>query len=240
MNSILTPDEKKYLRATSRYIKSLGQDTVALEFDISDFGDISNVEWNNFDTFSNNYAVEIPTKIKEIFDKVLKYVDSKGFVDSMEDEVDVNYEIIEISIDADDEVLKIKHYYSYYTDGPEQFTEWTKEDAEDDESLRDVFDTLHNDIKNEKLENGELILNYNGSGDSGYIEDFFEGNIAVPANIEDWCYRQLENQYGRWEINEGSRGYFTFDLNKNRVTLVHIQVDEENKNEQIFQESFKK
>ena len=240
MKSILTPDEKKYLRATSRYIKSFGQDTVALEFDVSDFGDISDVQWKNFDTFSNNYAVEIPTKIKEIFDKVLKYVDTKGLVDSMTDEVDVNYEIIEISIDADEEVLKVQHYYSYYTDGAEQFTEWTKEDVENDEILKDVFDTLHNDLKNEKSKSGEFTLNYNGSGDSGYIEDFFEGNIAVPANIEDWCYRQLENHYGGWEINEGSRGYFTFDLNKNRVTLVHIQVDEENENIQIFQESFKK
>ncbi len=69
--------------------------------------------------------------------------------------------------------------------------------------------------------NGRYQLDYNGSGDSGYIESSFSNGGRVPANIEDWCYDVLERNYGGWEINEGSQGYFVFDTKNNIIELEH-------------------
>ena len=88
-------------------------------------------------------------------------------------------------------------------------------------------------------ETGILTLKYNGSGDSGYIENSFDENgDDVPAGIEDWCYRALENNFGGWEINEGSDGEFIFDFNNSMVTLNHIMNTEETETDTLYEESF--
>jgi len=63
----------------------------------------------------------------------------------------------------------------------------------------------------------KITANYNGSGDSGYIEEIFfndeESNQVnhVPNIIEDELYEILESDFSGWEIDEGSKG----DLNIN-------------------------
>ena len=56
--------------------------------------------------------------------------------------------------------------------------------------------------------------------------------------MEDWCYRQLENNFGGWEINEGSDGKFMFDFNNTTIQLEHTYNTEENSTDTIFEESF--
>jgi hypothetical protein len=56
--------------------------------------------------------------------------------------------------------------------------------------------------------------------------------------IEEWCYKELEENFGGWEINEGSQGEFQFDFNEKTVTLSHTYntlVDESNT---IWEEEF--
>jgi len=85
----------------------------------------------------------------------------------------------------------------------------------------------------------QYYFQYNGSGDSGYIESNFEENgDALPTSIEDWCYRQLEDNFGGWEINEGSDGEFKFNFNDMTITLNHTYNTEENSTDTIFEESF--
>jgi hypothetical protein len=62
-------------------------------------------------------------------------------------------------------------------------------------------------------------LKYNGGGDSGYIESDFENGEPSPGAVEEWCYQQLEENFGGWEINEGSQGEFQFDFNEKTVIL---------------------
>lgn len=68
------------------------------------------------------------------------------------------------------------------------------------------------------------VVSYEGSGDSGYIEDrmVLDGDeqITIPADLETWMYNQLEN-YGGWEINEGSQGKFTFNFRDGIINLEH-------------------
>jgi hypothetical protein len=83
-----------------------------------------------------------------------------------------------------------------------------------------------------------LRLEYNGGGDSGYIESKFDSGESVPADIEDWCYRVLEDMHGGWEINEGSNGSFNFDTVNKVITLEHTYNVERNASLVLFKESF--
>jgi hypothetical protein len=85
-----------------------------------------------------------------------------------------------------------------------------------------------------------MELRYNGGGDSGYIEGTFENGEEVPAEVEDFCYRILEDNYGGWEINEGSQGSFFFDLNEKTINLEHEYNTEESKTYTLYEESFSK
>ena len=86
---------------------------------------------------------------------------------------------------------------------------------------------------------GILTVPYNGSGDSGWIENSFEPtNGAVPADIEHWMYDELERHCGGWEINEGSDGRFIFDFNQSVVHLEHTYNTEESQRDTIWEESF--
>jgi hypothetical protein len=70
----------------------------------------------------------------------------------------------------------------------------------------------------------EGVVEYEGSGDSGYIDDHMEldgvERMSLPADLEQWCYNKLES-YGGWEINEGSQGKFIFDFKNGTITLNH-------------------
>jgi hypothetical protein len=81
-------------------------------------------------------------------------------------------------------------------------------------------------------------LKYNGGGDSGYIESNFESGQPVPPEIEEWCYQELEENFGGWEINEGSQGEFQFYFDKKYVILSHAYNIEESISNTLWEEEF--
>ena len=83
-----------------------------------------------------------------------------------------------------------------------------------------------------------MVLEYNGGGDSGYIESQFGSGENVPANIEDFCYNALEDSHGGWEINEGSQGRFVFDKKNKIITLEHTYNEESNEKLNLFTSKF--
>jgi len=66
---------------------------------------------------------------------------------------------------------------------------------------------------------------YDGSGDSGQIDDPDFGFREVPRDVvlaaQDLFYDVLADHYGGWEINEGSFGEFAWDVRADRITLVY-------------------
>ena len=105
--------------------------------------------------------------------------------------------------------------------------------------MKEVFDSLNELEVNESIQNKTLELRYYGSGDSGYLEDYFDGtSILIPSKIEDWCYRQLENDFGGWEINEGSQGYFLFYLDQKEIELSHTMNVEEQSYDTLLEFDF--
>jgi hypothetical protein len=236
MEKLLTPEDKKVLNLISNYIRSNGLREGQIEIDM-DYGDLDIERIKNVTIFSNSYNVEIPEELIEICYKILKHIDENQGLDVDVD--DLNYEKLEMEIDTIQKSITASHFISYFEQSEPDYTEWTEDDYKDlDENpITQMFSDLESDSSITPHE-GQLQLRYNGSGDSGYLEDYFESGGAAPASVSDWCYQQLESLHGGWEINEGSQGYFIFDLKNKTVELSHTMNNEESETKTLYEEKF--
>jgi|688.fasta_scaffold18669_15 hypothetical protein len=97
------------------------------------------------------------------------------------------------------------------------------------DSIEDYFIEVRKFLDKKKITSA--TVSYNGGGDSGYIEGTYEsekGTGDISGEIEDICYSLLE-EYGGWEINEGSQGTIVFT--KDEIEVNHewnTEVDETN------------
>jgi hypothetical protein len=235
--NLLTPEDKQYLRRVCRYLGSLGMIDGSIEMDI-DSGwdyDFSDIDWEDQTHFANNYSAEVPDGLIPIYKKIADHIQENNLYKSPQYD-DINYERIDFDIDCQKSEISVNHWYSYYDRGDSNSVTW---DAEDD---KEIFEEWEKDGVLEDLEipnDGILTLKYNGSGDSGYIENTFEElGDQIPAAIEDWCYNQLESNFGGWEINEGSDGEFIFNFHDMTIELNHTYNVEENTTDTIYEESF--
>ena len=234
---LLTPEDKQYLRRVCRYLSSLGMRDGSIEMDIDDWSNFnfSDINWQRETHFSNNYSAEVPDGLTPIFEKIGNYIEDRGLFTEPE-QSDINYERIEFDIDSRTQEVSVRHWWSFYGRGDSSSKYWEDEDGEE------IFEEWEKDGVLDDIEvpnGGILTVKYNGSGDSGFIESSFDENgDGVPTAIEDWCYRQLENNFGGWEINEGSDGEFIFNFNNMEIELVHTYNTEENDTDTIYEESF--
>jgi hypothetical protein len=236
MSNLLTLEDKKYLQRICRYFGSMGMSHGSVEFDM-EYGqfDKDDYNWNRITHFSNNYTAEIPDGLKEILKKVIDYVSDNDLISSPD--VDgINWERIEIDIDCDGPTISVSHDYNYYEASDTESVTRSLEEDGDDENLMEVLDVLEND---DEIDERVLRIDYNGSGDSGYLEDAFDNiGVDVPAQVQDYCYNILESNFGGWEINEGSQGYFEIDLDRKEITLYHTANLDETGRDTVFEEDF--
>ena len=236
--NLLTPEDKQYLRRVCRYLGSLGMRDGSIEIDIdnsADF-DFTEIDWDNEGShFSNNYSAEVPDGLVPILKKIGGYIQENGIF-QVSDEEDLNYERIDFDVDCERQQISINHWWTFYGRGDGSSVDSFGEEG------KDIFEEWEKDGVFEDLtipDNGILTVKYNGSGDSGYIESSFEETSdGVPTSIEDWCYRELESNFGGWEINEGSDGKFIFNFHDTSVQLNHTYNTEENETDTIYEESF--
>jgi hypothetical protein len=235
--NILTPEEKKYLGKVSRYLSSLGISYGEITFEMEPDDDEISYGENYFPThFENNYTAEIPDGLVPILKKIISYVDDEGLYDELPNDANIVYQGFEITIDSVKKEISLTHSYSYQTEGDTQGVEY--DDMIEEWEEKGVFDDI------EIPEDNYLVLKYNGGGDSGYIESHFDSGArnpygeSVPTEVEEWCYQQLEDNFGGWEINEGSQGEFQFDFNEKTVILSHTYNIEESKSNTLWEEEF--
>ena len=229
--NILTPEEKKYLGRVSRYLASMGMKYGDINFEMEpDDEEISYSEYGFPTHFDNNYYAEIPDGLVPILKKIIDYVDDDGLYSNLPDGSDIDYQRFEITIDGVNREIFLTHIYSYFSEGDstgieydDMIEEWEEKGVFDDTSIP---------------EDGRLILRYNGGGDSGYIESDFENGEPSPGAVEEWCYQQLEENFGGWEINEGSQGEFQFDFNEKTVILSHTYNIIEDRSNTLWEEKF--
>jgi len=229
--NILTPEEKKYLGKVSRYLSSLGISYGEITFEMEPDDDEISYGENYFPThFENNYTAEIPDGLVPILKKIISYVDDEGLYDELPNDANIVYQGFEITIDSVKKEISLTHMYSYQTEGGSEGVEY--DDMIEEWEEKGVFDDI------EIPEDNYLVLKYNGGGDSGYIESNFESGQPVPPEIEEWCYQQLEENFGGWEINEGSQGEFQFYFDKKYVILSHAYNIEESISNTLWEEEF--
>ena len=228
---ILTPEEKKYLGKVSRYLASMGMNYGDINFEMEpDDEEISYGE-NYFPThFDNNYYAEIPDGLVPILKKIIDYVDDDGLYSNLPDGSDIDYQRFEITIDGVKREISLTHIYSYYSEGDSTGIEY--DDMIEEWEEKGIFEDI------EIPEDGYMVLKYNGGGDSGYIESDFDNGERSPDEIEEWCYKQLEENFGGWEINEGSQGEFQFDFNEKTVILSHTYNIIEDRSNTLWEEKF--
>ena len=237
MKGILTPEEKQYLRRISNYLGSMGmQDgNIEIEMDNQEEFDYDNVSWDYVTHFTNNYNADIPSGLIPILQKIMKYCDDNNLIKEP-DYDDMNYQRLEYDIDIDSKKINFTRLWSFYTRGEGSSVTW------EDEQGKAQFEHWEESGVLEDLtipDDGILTVTYNGSGDSGYLESSFnETGDGVPAAMEDWCYRELSNNYSGWEINEGSDGQFIFNFHDMTIELVHTENIEDNASDTYYEESF--
>jgi hypothetical protein len=237
MKGILTPEEKQYLRRISNYLGSMGmQDgNIEIDMDNQEEFDYDNVDWDYITHFSNNYNADIPSGLIPILQKIMKYCDDNNLIKEP-DYDDMNYQRLEYDIDVDSKEISFTRWWSFYTRGEGSSVTW------EDEQGKELFENWEESGVLEDLtipDDGILKVTYNGSGDSGYLESSFnETGDGVPSAIEDWCYRELSDNYSGWEINEGSDGEFIFNFHDMTVELIHTENIEDNASDTYYEESF--
>lgn len=231
--NILTPEEKRYLGKVSRYLSSLGMNYGEINFEMYKYDNEISYNENDFPThFDNNYTAEIPDGLVPILKKIIDYVDDSDLFSNLSDDSEINYQRFEITIDGEGskKEIALTHIYSFQTPGDIQGVEY--DDMIEEWEEKGVF----NDTS--IPEDNYLVLKYNGGGDSGYIESDFENGEPSPGAVEEWCYQQLEDNFGGWEINEGSQGEFQFDFNNKTVILSHTYNVEESISNTLWEEKF--
>ena len=71
-------------------------------------------------------------------------------------------------------------------------------------------------------------MNFDGGGDSGYIEDEAEnetGDVVRPTEgMVDFGYSLLEEYHRGWENNEGGRGSIILDFSKKRKVSYNLEM----------------
>lgn len=233
MKSILTSEEKKLLRTNCRYLNSHGMEEGLVEIDVDYSIDEDTFDSQNLSNYSNNYSTEILDGVKQILQKMFDYCLNENLFKEDFD-VDVNYQRIEFLIDCSKSEISVSQYYSYYESSDSEGVTY-----DDEEEVMPILDALKNAYVENKIKLPKIVeIAYNGSGDSGYIEDYTGDNVGVPPAVEDFGYRALEDHFGGWEINEGSQGTFYFNMSENTIELIHTSNFEENSYDTIFEEKF--
>jgi hypothetical protein len=230
--NILTPEEKKYLGKVSRYLASMGMKHGDINFEMEPDDEEISYEEEYFPTrFDNNYYAEIPDGLVPILKKIINNFGNADLFSNLPNDVDqIDYQRFEITISVVKKEISLTHIYSYFDEGDSSGIEY--DDMIEEWEEKGVFEDI------QIPEDGYMTLKYNGGGDSGYIESEFDNGQPVPTEIEEWGYQQLSDNFGGWEINEGSQGEFQFDFGEKTVVLAHTYntlVDESNT---IWEEEF--
>jgi hypothetical protein len=231
MENIITNEDKKYLKKVLNYIRSLGMDYATINIEMHGYYTFNYIDWDMITDFDNKYGAEIPQGYVEILKKIFSNLD-----DSELDEFDydnIDYNRIEIILNYNSKELSIIFEVGYTESDEGNGSSWDSDD--DPEEVNRIFEVLsefgHTD------DQFNLSVRYDGGGDSGYLEDLFDDRSAVPDTIEQWCYNQLENLHGGWEINEGSSGDFEFSKEGDfkQITLTHYWNENKYESKTLFE-----
>jgi hypothetical protein len=181
-----------------------------------------------------NTTLRHPFQIQEVIDFLCD--DIRDLRSTLDDSIDVNDPYINrynLNFDFDSNKFIVNVQYSFNSEGEEMID---VRSVEENENIIEIF----NDLERNGAR-GICQVDFNGSGDSGYIEDsLLDSNgrrLQVPTELENELYDFLENEHGGWENNEGSFGQFMINLPKKEIELYYTENFEEQEEAVIYESS---
>ena len=200
---------KKYFEALLVYMRNLGVDRVWTEMTM----DGSRMDYwdQEFQATKNGdyKKIGIPKQFIKLFDTLVeKY--GQEIWDGSQNEWDSEYYRVDINVSLSERKIIIT------SDIEEQTSEGSSHEY-------DVIEVPSVQSFLDENEIDDFEVSYSGGGDDGYIEDDGyddEGNqYRLSDDLENYLYRQLNNSFGGWEINEGYSGKFI--INRQTMEIEH-------------------
>jgi len=201
MKNTLTPEQIKTLKLFSYYCQGYGAEEVYQYIYLNECSvDYYPNEWHkSFGSDIKGYD-DIKNTLEEIIDT--NDLASEGY----DRDCDNNGQLI-ISVDCKERNISIR-IEEYRFENNEMGNEI---DGIEDEDVLKLFEYMNENNFSEG------VVEFDGGGDSGEISEkiLFDGDIQddISAGVTDFLYKELENFYGGWEINDGSHGRFVFHKN---------------------------
>jgi hypothetical protein len=215
---------KKKFKMLMAYLRGFKKESINFELSISsqdveeieiyDGVDMTSTFYSYFESIVNQYADEL-------------YDEGPGSVDNAGDYFYVDGDIYPSENKI---VFNQVRFTSYGTEDSGNFYNFEDHEGLGD-SIEDYFIEVRKFLDEKKITS--VTVSYEGGGDSGYIESTYEsekGTGDLPAGIENICYNLLE-EYGGWEINEGSQGTIVFT--KDEIEVNHEWNTEEDDSNEI-------
>ena len=207
-NLKLSEEQLKTLKLFSYYCASHGAKTAIFWVYLTEGG---SVDWQD-DVWSSETGTRIESydKIDNLIDYIFNETDLMDYY-----EYD-NQGSLQFKIDVKERKMTIEGWHREYST-QDSIMEWS--DGNDDfGDLKEDFDRFFEQMDGE---NGRI--EFNGSGDSGYLNDYIElsngQSMDIPSFIQEFCYDMLGSNYGGWEVNEGSQGSFKINPSNKLIEL---------------------
>ena len=200
---------KKYFEALLVYMRNLGVDRIWTEMTM----DGSRMDYwdQEFQATKNGdyKKIGIPKQFIKLFDTLVEKYGGEIW-DGSQNEWDSEYYRVDINVSLSERKIIIT------SDIQEQTSEGSSHEY-------DVIEVPSVQSFLDENEIDDFEVSYSGGGDDGYIEDDGyddEGNqYRLSDDLENYLYRQLNNSFGGWEINEGSSGKFI--INRQTMEIEH-------------------
>ena len=200
---------KKYFEALLVYMRNLGVDRIWTEMTM----DGSRMDYwdQEFQATKNGdyKKIGIPKQFIKLFDTLVEKYGGEIW-DGSQNEWDSEYYRVDINVSLSERKIIIT------SDIEEQTSEGSSHEY-------DVIEVPSVQSFLDENEIDDFEVSYSGGGDDGYIEDDGyddEGNqYRLSDDLENYLYRQLNNSFGGWEINEGSSGKFI--INRQTMEIEH-------------------
>ena len=211
---------KNKLRIICKYLKGMGIEKAPFRIDFE-----GGVQW-----FELDIPYDISDTIRDSIQEILEiyeddlYEIGPGSLDNPNEYFTASGEIIPSENKI---IIEGVDFNGYSTEGSGSHYDF--EDYEEGEWVYNYFIEVRKFL--DEIKSDSITVTYEGGGDSGFIETNYEssnGGGSIPAGIEDICYQLLE-EFGGWEINEGSQGTIVFT--KDEIEVNHewnTEIDETN------------
>ena len=222
MRPQVTEEQLKSLKLFSVYLQSYGAETASKDYSI----DYCSLDWteDGFDSPQTSINIETYQRIDETLYEI---IEANNLFENSVTDCD-NRGVLTIEIDCVNRTLTANAM------------EWSvsTEDSSETKTLEEISEEYDEDTYNEVLrmfeqigENGNAVIQFQGGGDDGEIDDFIYINgssVDTPKLINDMVYQWLTDTGIDWYNNEGGQGSFTFVPKDGEIVLEVGQNYEEN------------